>query len=44
MITMFTSDQYEMLYIFFFSLQPKKKKKKKKLLEYVSTYMIKRKC
>ena len=40
MIFLFTSDQYEMLYIyFFFSLQPKKI-----LLEHVSMHMIKRIC
>ena len=40
MIFLFTSDQYEMLYIFFFfSPQPNKI-----LLEHVSTHMIKRKC
>ena len=42
MIIMFTSDQYEMLYIayiFFFTTA-----KKKILLEHVSTHMIKRKC
>ena len=40
MIFLFTSDQYEMLYIyFFFSLQPPKI-----LLEHVSMHMIKRKC
>ena len=46
MIFLFTSDQYEMLYIyFFFSLQPPPQKKKKKiLLEHVSMHMIKRKC
>ena len=47
MIFLFTSDQYEMLYIFFFfSLQPPppQKKKKKKILERVSMHMIKRKC
>ena len=40
MIFLFTSDQYEMLYIYFlFSLQPQKI-----LLEHVSMHMIKRKC
>ena len=44
MIFLFTSDQYEMLYIyFFFSLQPHPPKKKI-LLEHVSMHMIKRKC
>ena len=45
MIFLFTSDQYEMLYIYFFShYSPPPPQKKKKLLEHVSMHMIKRKC
>ena len=46
MIFLFTSDQYEMLYIYFFShYNPHPPPpKKKKLLEHVSMHMIKRKC
>ena len=40
MIFLLTSDQYEMLYIYFFSHYSPKKL----LLEHVSMHMIKRKC
>ena len=43
MIFLFTSDQYEMLYIYFFS-HYSPPPKKKILLEHVSMHMIKRKC
>ena len=45
MIFLFTSDQYEMLYIYFFShYSPHPTPQKKILLEHVSMHMIKRKC
>ena len=43
MIFLFTSDQYEMLYIYFFP-HYSPEKKKKILLEHVSMHIIKRKC
>ena len=44
MIFLFTSDQYEMLYIYIFSHYSPPPKKKKILLEHISMHMIKRKC
>ena len=44
MIFLFTSDQYEMLYIYFFPHYSPPPPKKKILLEHVSMHMIKRKC
>ena len=44
MIFLFTSDQYEMLYIYFFFLTTAPPPQKKILLEHVSMHMIKRKC
>ena len=44
MIFLFTSDQYEMLYIYFFAHYSPPPPKKNILLEHVSMHMIKRKC
>ena len=44
MIFLFTSDQYEMLYIYFFAHYSPPPQKKKILLKHVSMHMIKRKC